>query len=285
MEKIEYYIITRNLSLDSNQWSILIGFAGVFLTILGFIIAYCIYLKQRSDNANDAYNFLESSLPELKNAISITIINLNEFVINLKKDEFINPILPASLNDNLISKINLVDLKRYFKKEKAEDINTFEKLLVDSNFFGSYQNYFINELNYFREKYFLKESIYSDWNLLRSNSFFSTIIDVNENEEYKKFYKNWVLELNKDETVFDSKNHKLKSRKLLIEKHITPLIIEVFPFIEFSEKANNINLLSNRIVAAFNDMESIKNNVIKVLVNDIEKFKDIERNIDCLLKK
>ena len=72
---------------------------------------------------------------------------------------------------------------------------------------------------------------------------------------------------------------------MLIEKHITPLIIEVFPFIEFSEKANNINLLSNRIVAAFNDMESIKNNVIKVLVNDIEKFKDIERNIDCLLKE
>lgn len=76
----------------------------------------------------------------------------------------------------------------------------------------------------------------------------------------------------------------LKSRKLLIENHIKPLIIGVFPFIEFSEKANNINLLSNRIVAAFNDMESIKKSVIKVLENDIEKFKDIEKNIDSLLR-
>ncbi len=284
MKNNEYYILTKNLSLDSNQWSILIGFLGVFLTILGFIIAYYIYLKQRNDNARDAYKFLESSLPELKKAISITIINLDEFVTNLKSDKFINPILPVSLNDNLLSKVNLVDLKRYFIKEKKDDIIRFEKFLTDSNFFGTYQNYFINELSFFREKYLQKESVYSDWQLLRSNSFFSIITDINENENYKEFYKNWVLELNNDENVFDSENNMLKSRKLLIENHIKPLIIGVFPFIEFSEKANNINLLSNRIVAAFNDMESIKKSVIKVLENDIEKFKDIEKNIDSLLR-
>ncbi len=72
MSSEKYYVLSENFCLDSNQWSILIGAIGVLLTLFGFIIAFVIYQKQRNDNAQDAFNYFQSSLPELKKAIEGT---------------------------------------------------------------------------------------------------------------------------------------------------------------------------------------------------------------------
>lgn len=285
----EYYFIFKSWSLDSNQWSILIGGIGVFLTLIGFLIAFRLYKKQREDNSQEAYDFFQSSLPELKNAIKDTIENLKIFNKNLDSDKFKNTILSASLNDKFLNKINLVDLNRFYLKNRKEKHSEFIDFLIDSNFFGDYHSYFTNEINYLRTNYQERENIYSQWKLLRSNKFFSTIADVNEHPDYKDFYANWVTNLNQDRTIFefDSQGQptKVKNRKRLVETQIKKLAQDIFPFIQFSEKANDVNLIANKVVSAYNDISEIKTKVKKVFTNDVEKFEEIYTRIMSLSEK
>lgn len=284
----EYYLILKKWSLDSNQWSILIGGIGVCLTFIGFAIAYHIYKKQRKDNSQDAFDFFQSSLPDLRIAISETIENLEEFIKNLENDEFSNPLLSASLNDKFFNKINSVDLNRFYSNNRENKHSTFRDFLNDANFFGDYHSYFTNEINYFRNQYLEKERIYSKWQLLRSNKFFSSMADENEPDDYKKFYGNWVTKLNQDLDVFkkdsNGKPSKVESRRLLVANHIENLAENIFPFIPFSEKANEINLIANEICSSYADITSMKMSVERVMKKDIEKFKKILIRLDKIIE-
>ncbi|ELY2018366.1 hypothetical protein SL053_002287 [Flavobacterium psychrophilum] len=288
MEK--YYFISKKICLDANQWSILLGAIGVLLTLFGFAFAYCIYKTQRNDNAKDAFSFFQDSLPNLKSAIEDTIKNIEDSLKNIENenDDFNNPILSVSLNDKLINRINIIDLNRFYKEKKKTKFEYFRQFLIDADYFGDYHNYFTNEINYFRNNYLEKEKIYSKWQLLRSNKFFSSITDDNEKSEYKKFYVEWVNKLNSDSDVFemDSENNplKVKNRTLLVENHIKELAKNVFPFIEFSEKANEINLIANEINSSYADIKIMKSVIINVLKKDIIQFKSILSNLNQIVE-
>lgn len=281
-----YYVLCKNWNFNLDQWTIFIGISTIIIGLVGFSVAFILYFKQRRDAAQDAFDFFINSLPNLNQAVKATIENLQDFVASLQSGDFKNPVIPTSLNNNIIDKINLVDLKRHITKNDTAKIPVLEQFLIDSDFFGTYQNYFTNELNFFRQRYLDKEQIYSTWQLLRSNVFFSSITDEHEEERYKDFYSNWVNELHQDREVFNfvgDQPTSLKSRKFLVENHIRPLAQNIFPFIEKSEKANNVNLLANQINSAYLDMDSITSKLIEVFNKDIRKFADVSRNIENLL--
>jgi hypothetical protein len=281
-----YYVFCENWDFNLDQWTIFVGIATIIIGLVGFSTAFILYFKQRRDAAQDSFDLFINSLPNLNVAVKETINNLQEFVSSLQSGDFANPVIPTSLNNNIIEKINLIDLKRYFAKNDSSKIPVLEKFLIDSDFFGTYLNYFTNELIFFRQRYLDKEQIYSNWRLLHSNVFFSSITVENEDDRYKDFYSNWVQELNQDKEIFnfiDDRPTSLKSRKLLVEKHILPLAHQIFPFIEKSEKANNVNLLANQVNSAYLDMDSITSKLIEVFTKDIRKFKDISTNIENLL--
>lgn len=279
-----YYVLCQNWDFNLDQWTIFIGITTIMIGLGGFSIAFIIYFKQRKDAAQDAFDFFINSLPNLNTAVKDTIRNLQDFVTGLESENFSNPVLPASLNNNIISKINLIDLKRYFTNNDPAKIPFLEQFLIDSDFFGTYQNYFTNELNFLRQRYLDKEQVFANWQLLRSNVFLSSIIDEDEEEDYKVFFSNWVAELNQDREIFnfdgEGRPTSLKSRKLLVDKYIKRLAVEIFPFIEKSEKANNVNLLANQVNAAYLDMGSMISKLIEVFNKDILKFSDISTNID-----
>lgn len=280
-----YYVFCKNWDFNLDQWTIFIGISTIIIGLGGFSIAFILYSKQRRDAAQDAFDFFINSLPNLNQAVKDTIENLQDFVDSLQSGDFKNPVIPTSLNNNIIDKINLVDLKRHIVENDAAKIPAFEQFLIDSDFFGTYQNYFTNELNFFRQRYLDKEQIYSTWQLLRSNVFFSSITDEHEDEHYKDFYSNWVNELHQDREVFNfvgDQPTSLKSRKLLVENHIRPLAQNIFPFIKKSEKANNVNLLANQVSSAYLDMDSITSTLIEVFNKDIRKFTDVSSNIENL---
>jgi len=191
-DSLEYYIICQNWSLDSNQWQILIGTIAVLLTTVGFIVAFILYYKQRNHSSKDAYIFFQSSLPELKSAIESTIKNLEKFIKDIESDKVSIPVLSASLNDKFISRINLTDLHRYYSKKRIEKLEFYNSFMVDSSYLGIYHSYFTNEINNYRSRYIEEENIFSKWQLLRSNQFYSSFYDQNENLEYKEIYHKWV---------------------------------------------------------------------------------------------
>ncbi|MAZ73520.1 MAG: hypothetical protein CMC70_10280 [Flavobacteriaceae bacterium] len=143
--------------MDPNQWSMLIDSIAVLLAISGVVLGYVLYKKQRRDNSEDAFSFFQSSLPELEQSIALAIVDLKEFTDSLDLDNFVNPILSASLNDSFLNKINLVDLNRYYVRERSEELPSFKQLLVDSNFFGDYHSYITQEINDFRTNYLHKK--------------------------------------------------------------------------------------------------------------------------------
>lgn len=155
-ETEQYYFLFENWSMDPNQWSMLIDSIAVLLAISGVILGYVLYKKQRRDNAKDAFSFFRSSLPELEQSIAIAIVDLKEFEASLDLDNFVNPILSASLNDSFLNKINLVDLNRYYARERRGQLQNFKQLLVDSNFFGKYHAYITKEIKSFRANYLHK---------------------------------------------------------------------------------------------------------------------------------
>lgn len=285
----EYYFLTKNWSLDPNQWSMVLDSGAVLLAIFGVILGFVLYKKQRKDNSKDAYNFFQSSLPELKQSMVSAIIDLKEFNKSLDLDNFVNPILSASLNDKFLSKINLVHLNRYFTNYKKNKLLNFRQLLIDSNFFGNYHSYISKEINYFRTNYLKKKSAFSKWHLLRSNDFFSNTTKENENRDYIKFYTTWVNDLNKDITSIKL-NDKVKpahieSRDTLIVSHIQNLEIDILPFIQSNKRANEVNYLATNIVLAYNEMTEMKLKIKGVLEKDILKFETVLSNLDTLLEQ
>lgn len=286
---MEYYIICEKISFDSNQWGIIIGVIGVLLTLAGFGLAFCIYKMQRDDSAKDAFSFFQDSLPNLKEAIENTIENLETFVLSLENENenFNNPVLSVSLNDKFLDRINIIDLNRFYVNKKKDKFDYFRIFLVDANFFGDYHNYFTNEINYFRSNYLEKEKIYSKWQLLRSNKFFSSITDNEEREDYKEFYGKWVKDLQNNSSVFemnvDNLPTKVKNRTELV-KQVKFLAENVFQFIQYSEKANEVNLIANEINSSFNDIIHMKSAMSKVMKSDIDNFRNILVNLNQIIE-
>lgn len=283
----KYYFWCENFDFDINQYTIFIGIITLLLTVIGFLIAFYLYFRQRTDNSKDAYSYFESSLQNLKDAFDDTISNFEEFLGNLRSGNFKGPILSTALNDNLLTKLNLIDLKRYYRREKPEKINNFERLISDSDFFGNYYNYFVNEFNYIRDNYLKFEDVFRKWQLLRTNLYFSVMSDENEFVPFQDYYFTWYTLLNQDRNVFNFNENNiptsLRSRSYLIENHIKPLTFNLTTFMIHSEKANTINQLANEIVASYNDMISIENSVIQIIERDMAKFGEIKHNLENLI--
>lgn len=274
--------------MDPNQWSMLIDLMAVLLAIFGVLLAFILYRKQRKDNSKDAFDFFQSSLPELERSMVGAIVDLKIFKQSLDLENFVNPILSASLNDKFLNKINLVHLNRFYANNRMDKLSNFKQLLIDSNFFGNYHSYITKEINYFRTNYLEKKSNYSKWKLLRSDTFFSTMADENESLEYKEFYTHWVTNLNQDRSSFEFNEQgqptEVKSREELVENQIKSLARNILPFIPFSEKANEVSLIANNVVSAYAEMTEMKANIKSVLNKDIAKFEDVLSNLKKLLE-
>lgn len=283
----KYYVITENWSLDPNQWSMLIDGIAVLLAIFGVLLAFILYKKQRKDSSKDAYDFFQSSLPELKESIIGAIEDLKEFNQSLDLDNFVNPVLSASLNDKFLNKISLVDLNRFYARNRKDKLVDFRNFLIDSNFFGDYQAYISKEINYFQTNYLKKKSDYSQWKFLRSQPFFSKIAKDNENLDSKELYSNWSTSLNQNKSIFYLNDQeqpvKVKSKKALVNK-IEHLAQDILPFVPFSEKANEVNLIANEVVSAYADMTGMKAKIREVLEKDIAKFEKVLSNLNNLLE-
>ncbi|CAL65240.1 hypothetical protein [Christiangramia forsetii] len=285
---LEYYFIFESWSLDSHQWSMIVDGSALILTVLGFVIAFLLYDKQRKDKAKDAFEFFQASLPELKHSLGNTIDDLEEFIRSLDLDNTVNPVLSASLNDKFLNKINIVNLNRFYKKNRRDKLEAFKEFLVDSNFFGDYQSYFSNEIHYFRNAYQKRQEVFSEWQQLRSKKFFIESSDKDENMDFKKIYDNWVIELNKDKAVFDFNAQgmpvKIKDRKELVENKIDSLAQDIIPFIESSEKANEVSMIANRVIAAYDEISEMRLKIRRVIGDDIAKFENVLKNMNDLLE-
>ncbi len=172
----KYYILFKNWSLDPNQWSMLMDGTAVILTLLGFIIAFWLYQVQRKDKATDAHRFFKASLPGLKSSMQYAIADLREFKESLDLDKVVDPVLSVTLNDKFLEKVNLIALNRYYAKNDKASLEHFNRLLVDSNFFGDYRDYITNQIKYFRTVYLEREETRSS-NMLRMKEKIRIVLD------------------------------------------------------------------------------------------------------------
>ena len=265
----------------------LIDGIAVLLAIFGVLIAYLLYKKQRSDKSRDAFDFFQASLPELKESIVGAIDDLREFNRSVDLDNFVNPVLSASLNDKFLKKIGLVDLNRFYARNRKDKFEDFKAFLIDSNFFGDYRSYISKEIDYFQTNYLKRQSDYSQWRLLRSNPFFSKIGSDNENSEYKDLYSSWISNLNRNDSIFylNDQGHpvKVKSEKKLVD-HIEGLASDTLPFIPFSEKANKANRTAHKVISAYSRIIAMRAKIREVLEKDIAKFEKVLAHLDDLLE-
>ncbi|WP_179344698.1 hypothetical protein [Winogradskyella ursingii] len=284
----KYYFIFEEWSMDPNQWSILIDSIAVLLAVFGVLIGFYLYRKQRNDNAKDAFGFFQASLPELIESLEEAITDLKEFKYSLNLDNFVNPVLSASLNDKFLKKINLVHLNRFYVDSKEDKLSSFKQLLIDSNFFGDYHSYISKEINYFRTNYHQLNSTFSKWRLLRSNTCFSTNKAENENDAYKKFYSNWLDSLNKELSEYKStiqdKPQNINQRNDLIVNKIQNLSKEIVPFVTENQSANNVSLLAHNVISAYKEMVVMKAEIREVLEKDITRFEKVVSNMKKLLE-
>lgn len=279
-------MLFKSWSLDPNQWSMVIDSVAALLTILGFLIAFLVYNIQRKDSSKDAFDFFQSSLPELKQSIVLAINDLKEFHDSIDLDNFVNPVISASLNDKFLNKINLVDLSRFYAQNRSLDRSVFRQFLVDSNFFGNYHAYITSEIDYFRTNYHQKKKVYFQWKLLRSPPFFATDSGT-EDMAYQDFYTHWVKDLNNDVKVFDLNEHKeskIINSDALVNIKIKELAQEIYPFVDQNQRANKISILANDIIAAHADIDKMQTKIRKTLSSDIAKFERVLANLDKLLE-
>lgn len=171
-----YYILFREWSLDPNQWGMLMDGTAVILTLIGFIIAFSLYQVQRKDKATDAHRFFKASLPGLKSSIQHAIADLREFKESLDLDKVVDPVLSVTLNDKFLDKVNLVALNRFYAENDKASLDHFNRLLVDSNFFGDYRDYITNQIKYFRTVYLEREETKSG-NMLRMKEKIRKVLD------------------------------------------------------------------------------------------------------------
>jgi hypothetical protein len=88
----------------------------------------------------------------------------------------VDPVLSVSLNDKFLEKVNLVALNRYYAKNESANLENFNQLLVDSNFFGDYRDYITNQIKYFRTVY-LERADDNSGNILRMKEKIRTVLD------------------------------------------------------------------------------------------------------------
>ncbi|MAN58274.1 MAG: hypothetical protein CMC08_00380 [Flavobacteriaceae bacterium] len=136
----------------------LIDSVAVILAVLGVILAYILYKKQRRDKAHVAFQFFQSSIPHLKWSMENTVGDLQEFSHSLDLENFISPVMSASLNDKFLQKVNLIHLNRFYKTERENKHDNFRQFLVDSNFFGDYHSYISQEINFLQTNYAASKS-------------------------------------------------------------------------------------------------------------------------------
>lgn len=105
--------------MDANQWSTLMDSTAVVLAIFSAVLGFYMYRKHRNDNAKDAYDYFQSSLPELMESIEEGIFDLKKFNEWLDLDNFVYPIISATLNDKFLSKINLVHSIDFTRKTES----------------------------------------------------------------------------------------------------------------------------------------------------------------------
>ena len=172
----KYYILSKDWSLDPNQWSMVMDSTAIILTLLGFIIAFVLYKVQRNDKATDAHRFFKASLPGLKDSIYHAILDLKEFKKSLDLDKVVDPVLSVSLNDKFLEKVNLVALNRYYVRNDHASLDHFNQLLVDSNFFGDYRDYITSQVKYFRSVYLQREEGHSG-NVVRMKEKIKDVLD------------------------------------------------------------------------------------------------------------
>ena len=286
----KYYLIFEDWSMDPNQWSMLLDSGAVLLAIFGVLLGFLLYKKQRRDSAKDAFEYFQSSLPELRQSIEKAITDLKEFNRSLDLENFVNPILSASLNDKFLNKINLVHLNTFYTNYRKEKVSNFKKLLIDSNFFGDYHSYITKEINYFRSNYLEKKDDFNKWQLLRSEGFFSITTEDKEavHTQFKQFYKNWVTSLNRElnNKDFDNQDEaiKIEKRDAIIKNKINELYQDLVPFVESNESANDAHILSFKIISAHHEMTKMKAKINSVLEKDIAKFEDVLDNLNKLIE-
>ena len=88
----------------------------------------------------------------------------------------VDPVLSVSLNDKFLDKVNLVALNRFYAENDKASLNHFNRLLVDSNFFGDYRDYITKQIKYFRTVYLEREETKSG-NMLRMKEKIRKVLD------------------------------------------------------------------------------------------------------------
>ncbi len=284
-ESEKYYLIFESWSLDPNQWSIVMDGTAVLLAVFGVLLGFYLYRKQRMDNSYDAFDYFQSSLPELIQSIEKAIDDLESFNRSLDLDTFVNPILSASLNDKFLSKIDLIHLNRFYSHQRQNKLSNFKQLLVDSNFFGNYHSYISQEINFFRTHFQNEKNRFSEWRLLRSTQFFSKNPTENENSEYKEFYSNWVKTMNERVASVDFNKDEpsgINNRNAVLENEIETLVRRLSEFVDDNQNADQASLLAHNVILAYDNMVEMKASIRTVLENDIKRFKSVLINMKTL---
>lgn len=257
------------------------------LVILGFIVAYAVYFKQRKDNARDAHVLFGDSIDILKEAIAETIKKLEKLSVQLENpnDDFSNPSLSASLNDKLISKVDLSSLKRYYESNEKENLPKLRAFLKASGFFGDYHNYFVSELNNIREGFLSKEEKFMQYQLLLNNIFFEILAERDgANYDFVQEYAALHAQIFANREVIDA-DFNMLNRNLFNESFIIPVARIAGRYINIDPLANKINQIANEVNAARVDMNAIKAALKKLIDKDIEKFKELNPLLKALSLK
>jgi hypothetical protein len=263
--------INETISFDWISW---------LLAVVGLIIALFLYYKQRFDSQNDAYDVFVQGLPSLYKAADDTVNELNKFKESLEtnNDLLINPSLSSSFNAHLIDRIDLTHLSRAYKAKHR--LLEFRKFLVDTDFIKGYHEYFIGEVNYFRDNFLAKESIYKKWQLLPSYIFFE--VKSSDLSGFKYEYEIWCNNLYMDSETVGPEG--IINRTRLVEIHIKKLAEISFRHIEGGKNlhANKVNKMCNEVILARDDMDAIKNGMIGIVKRHLEAIKKIESNLVAL---
>ena len=112
--------------------------------------------------------------------------------------------------------------------------------------------------------------------------------DNDENLDYKKLYDRWVKDLHQDKQIFDFNAEgepvELKDRKELVENRIKALANDIIPFIESTEKANEVSMTVKRVVAAYDELSEMRYRIRQVVLSDITRFEKVFQNLNKLLE-
>ena len=262
---------------------------SILLTVVGFAIAFHLYFKQRRDNAKDAFNFFQDNLLHLKEAVGITLVNLNNFKNSLDNpnDNIINPTISVSLNDKFLDRIDITSLKRFYNKKRVSNEKIFMDFLKECNFLGSYYQWFFNEFNVFRENFSIHEKKFKQYNLLLSNLFF----DVRNHQyephtsDFFQEYQKKIIELRRDRKDIIDATGNMNNRMEFNSFFVLELIKISFKYIDKDAKANEINVLANEVNAARIDLDFLKTSM-KYMVEtvDIVELQKINKLIDKLIE-